>query len=126
MYDETGGKCMVDSAFGKVNKPFLIKSSQGYLVLTLPTRKEQRLDLHHKWQAMSMRQAAEWGMRAIQSSFPRLKDTFVYEYTGEHRILKKMICLLYNLHARSFGINQIKNVFMKQLDEDANNKFSMM
>ena len=25
----------------------------------------------------SMRQSAEWGMRAIQSSFPRLKDTIV-------------------------------------------------
>jgi hypothetical protein len=73
-----------------------------------------------------MRQAAEWGMRAIQSSFPRLKDTFVYEETGEHRIVMKMLCLLYNLRARTVGINQIKNVFMKQLDEDANNEFDMM
>ena len=120
VYDETGGKCTVDSAFGKVNRPFLIKSSQDYLVSTMPTRAEQRLDLARKRQATSMRQAAEWGMRAIQSSFPRLKDTFVYEETGERRILMKMICLLYNLRARSVGINQIRNVFMKQLDEDAN------
>ena len=126
VYDETGGKCTVDSAFGKVNKPFLIKSSQDYLVSTMPTCEEQRLDLQRKRQATSMRQAAEWGMRAIQSSFPRLKDTFVYEDTGERRILMKMLCLLYNLRARTVGINQIKNVFMKQLDEDANNEFSMM
>jgi hypothetical protein len=126
VYDETGGKCTVDSAFGKVSRPFLIKSSQDCLVSTMPTREEQRLDLQRKRQATSMRQAAEWGMRAIQSSFPRLKDTFVYEENGERRIVMKMICLLYNLRARSVGINQIKNVFMKQLDEDANNEFRMV
>jgi hypothetical protein len=106
VYDETGGKSTVDSAFGKVNRPFLIKSSHDYLVSTMPTRQEQRLDLQRKQQATSMRQAAEWGMRAIQSSFPRLKDTFVYEDTGEHRILMKIVCLLYNLRARTIGINQ--------------------
>ncbi len=126
VYDETGGKCMVDSEFGKVNKPYLFKSSQNYLVSTMPTRHKQRLDLQRKRQATSMRQAAEWGMRAIQSLFPCLKDTFVYEETGERRIVMKMLCLLYNLRARTVGINQIKNVFMKQIDEDANNEFDMM
>ena len=106
VYDETGGKCTVDSAFVKVNRPFLIKSSQDYLVSTMPTRQEQRLDLQRKRQAMSMRQAAKWGMRANQSSFPRLKDTFVYEDTGECRILMKMVCLLYNLCTRTVGINK--------------------
>ena len=65
-------------------------------------------------------------MRTIQSSFPSLKDTFIYEDTGEHRILMKMVCLLYNLRAHTVGINQIKNVFMKHLNEDANNEFNMM
>ena len=81
VYKETGGKCAVDSAFDKVNQPFLIKSSQDYLISTMPTHLEQRLDIQQKRQATSMRQAAEWGMRAIQSSFPRLKDTFVFEDT---------------------------------------------
>jgi hypothetical protein len=67
VYDDTGGKCTIDSAFGKVNRPFLIKSSQDYLVSTMPTRHEQREDIQRKRQATSMRQAAEWGMRAIQS-----------------------------------------------------------
>jgi hypothetical protein len=84
------------------------------------------LDLQRKQQATSMRQAAEWGMRAIQSSFPRLKDTFVYEDTGERRILMMMVCLLYNLRAHTVGIDQIKNVFMKHLNEDANNKLIMI
>ena len=38
----------------------------------------------------------------------------------------KMLCPLYNLRARTVGINQIKNVFMKQLDVNANNEFDMM
>ena len=126
VYANTGGKCTVDSAFGKVNRPFLIKSSQDYLVSAMPTRHEQRVDIQRKRQATSMRQAAEWGMRAIQSSFPRLKDTFVYEDTGERRILMKMVCLLYNLRARTVGINQIKNVFMTHLDVNANNEMNMM
>ena len=92
----------------------------------MPTRQEQRLDLQRKQQVTSMRQAAKWGIRAIQSLFPRLKDTFVYEDTGEHRILMKMVCLLYNFCTRTNGINQIKYVFMKHLNEDANNELNMM
>jgi hypothetical protein len=37
-----------------------------------------------------------------------------------------MVCLLYNLRAHTVGIDQIKNVFMKHLNEDANNKLIMM
>jgi hypothetical protein len=47
-----------------------------------------------KWQATLMRQSAEWGMCGIQSSFPCLKDTFVYKETGERRIMMKMMVLL--------------------------------
>ena len=79
LYDETDGKCTDYSAFGMVNRSFLIKSLQDSLIST-----------------------------TMQSSFPRLKDTFVYEDTGEHCILMKMVCLLYNLRARIVGINQIK------------------
>jgi hypothetical protein len=94
VYQETGGKCMVDFAFGKVNRPFLIKSSQDYFVSSAPSCQEQRLDIQRKRQEKSMRQAAEWGMRSFHSSFPCLKDTFVYEETGEHQIVLKMVCLL--------------------------------
>ena len=51
----------------------------------------------------------------------------MYEDTGERRILMKMVCLLYNLRARTVGrINQIKNVFMRHLDVNANNEMNMM
>jgi hypothetical protein len=125
MYNDTSRKCTIDSAFGKVNRPFLIKSLQDYLVSTMATHKEQRLDIQRKQQATLMRQAAEWGMRTIQSSFPRLKDTFVYDDTGEHPILMNMVRLLYNLRARTVGISQIKNVFMIHLNVDANKEMNM-
>jgi hypothetical protein len=115
VFDDTGGKCTVDSAFGKVNRPFLIKSSQDYLVPCQLTMSRGRIS------SKSDRQ------HRIQSSFPCLKDTSVYEDTGERRILMKMVCLLYNLRARTVGrINQIKNVFMRHLGVNANNEMNMM
>jgi hypothetical protein len=71
-----------------------------------------------------MRQAAEWGMRNIQSSFPRLKDRFVYEEGGEQRRVLKMIVLLYNLCAHLVGINQIRSVYLACLTIDANKDIS--
>jgi len=46
-----------------------------------------------------MRQLTEWGMRAIESSLPRLKDMMLYEEFGEHWIIIKTLLLLYNLCA---------------------------
>jgi hypothetical protein len=71
-----------------------------------------------------MRQAIEWGMRSIQSLFPRLKDLFVYEEGGERRIVLKMIVLLYNLCAHLVGINQIRNVYLASLNGDANQEIN--
>ena len=70
-----------------------------------------------------MRQSVEWGMRAIQSSFPRLKDRFTYEENGERKLILKMIILLYNLRARKVGINQIKNTYMPALNVNANHVY---
>jgi hypothetical protein len=118
VFDSTGGKCAVDSAFSNKRAPFLIKSSQ-----TDPggeTPAEYRLNNEVNRQATSARQSAEWGMRALQSSFPRLKDRFVFEKYGERRLILKMIILLYNLRARKVGINQIKNTFLPALNVNAN------
>jgi hypothetical protein len=67
-----------------------------------------------------MRQSVEWGMRAIQSSFPRLKDRFVYEENGERKLMLKMMILLYNLRARKVGINQMRNTYMQALNVNTN------
>ena len=74
-------------------------------------------------QAKSMRQSAEWGMRSLQASFPRLKDRFIYEKFGERRVIMKMCLLVYNLHSRRVGINQIKNTYMPALAMNANDMF---
>jgi hypothetical protein len=49
--------------------------------------------------ATSMRQSAEGGMRAFQSSMPHLKDCMKFETRGERRVTLTMMILLYNLQA---------------------------
>ena len=61
----------------------------------------------------------------LQSSFPRLKDRMIFEEKGERKVILKMMLLLFNLRARVEEINQIKSVYMKNVDVDANGKFSM-
>ena len=78
-----------------------------------------RRDVIRKRQATSIRQSSEWGMRALQSSFPRMCDRLVFEQKGERRIALKMMIYLYNLRARMVGINQIKNFFQPALIRDA-------
>ena len=74
MFNKYGVKCTADSAFGGKTYPFLIKSSQDPLLATGETQDEIVAQVRIQLEATSMRQAAEWGMRAVQSSFPRLKD----------------------------------------------------
>ena len=115
IYNENGGKCVVDSAFAQSRFNFLIKSSQ-----TDPIDIPQAL-LNRE--ATSLRQSAEWGMRALQSSFPRLKDRLIYEETGERKIILKMLVLLFNVRSRRVGINQILNTYMPALERNANEEF---
>lgn len=118
VYEMSDGKCTVDSAFNcRKYGDFLIKSSQSN-----PYTNNLNDYLVNR-DATSMRQAAEWGMRMIQSSFPRMKDRFVYEEYGERRVMMKMLLLLYNLRARRVGINQILNTYMPNLRTDANKEF---
>jgi hypothetical protein len=61
VYLQDGAKCTVDSAFGNVSREFLIKSSQE--IIHIKDSKERGFARD----ATSMRQSAEWGMRAFQS-----------------------------------------------------------
>ena len=78
----------------------------------------QRSDVNR--QATSVRQLSEWGMRALQGSFPRLKDRLLYEERGERRIILEMIVLLFNYRASTVGMNQIQSSFMPHLERSAN------
>ena len=75
VYNLTGGKCTVDSTFARNTYPFLIKSCKPTLDMTIEGMEIAR-------DATLMRQSAEWGMRAFQSSFPRIKDRISIEYRG--------------------------------------------
>ncbi len=121
LYETTGAITCVDSAFRMRNSPYIIKSSQDNRVGEGDTEEAVRRDIIKKRQATSMRQSSEWGMRALQSSYPRICDRMPYEQKGKRRIAIKMMIYLYNLRARMVGINQIKNVFQPALNRDARN-----
>ena len=122
VFQRTGGKCTVDSAFSKRNYPFLIKSGPSNLGLG-ETRQEFRENARLQAEATSMRQAAEWGMRSLQASFPRLKERFIYEEHGERKVIMKSMLLLYNLRARKVGINQIRNTYLPALDVNVDDMY---
>ena len=103
----------------KTDRPYLMKSSQQP-----PAKCDSIAQYRHDTAVFeattSMRQSAEWGMRALQCSFPRIQDRFLYEEYGERKIILKMMVLLYNVRARKVGINQIKSVNMPNLMHNTN------
>ena len=70
-------------------------------------------------EATAVRQMAEWGMRAFQGSFPRLKEKIRFEERGERKIMLNLMVLLYNFRASKVGQNQIRNVYMPFLNRNA-------
>jgi hypothetical protein len=71
-------------------------------------------------QATFLRQAAEWGMRAVQVSFPRLKDKIRYEEDAiERKLVSKLVVMLYNYRIEHVGLNQIRNTYVPSWSKDA-------
>ena len=70
--------------------------------------------------ATSMRQSSEWGMRAFQASFSRIKDRISLEFRGECKLMMKLMILIYYLRTRRVGIEQILNVYIPSWSEDVN------
>ena len=97
VYIQTGLKFVIDSVFSTLNHDFLIKSLQDYLTADAQFNNninDQIANIAIKREARSMCQSAEWGMRALQSSFPCMLERLVYEERGELRIIMKMMILL--------------------------------
>jgi hypothetical protein len=108
---------VVHSAFSKdSNWPSLIKSHQNITDRFGNIREHGR----RFRDATSVRQMAEWGMRGLQGSFPRLKDCLLYEERGERKIILHIVVLLSNYSASTVGINQIQSSFMPHLFCSAN------
>jgi hypothetical protein len=114
IYDATGAKCCVDSAFKSNPNPYLIKSSQDV------TRCQNPEEVLQSLQATSLRQPAEWGMRAIQGAFPRLKDKIKFKAdAAERKVMLKLVVLLYNFRVEHVGLNQIRNTYVPNWSKDA-------
>jgi len=88
IYKRTGGVCCLDSAFSAASSPYLLKSSGDVTKAKSPT------EVRRISQATSVWQASEWGMKAIQGTFPRIKDTLHYEEGGERKIYLMLMVLL--------------------------------
>ena len=114
MFEETGGRVVVDSAFAQGEYPFLMKSAQDYVGSS-----SNGGELIRFRQATGVRQSAEWGMRGLQGSFPRMKERFFYEECGERKIVLTSVTLLYNFRAVKVGMNQIQSTFMPHMSCEA-------
>jgi hypothetical protein len=54
----------------------------------------------------------EWGMRALQGSFPRLKDKIAFmDDDTDCKLFLSIILLLFNFRTNFLGINQITSHF---------------
>ena len=116
LYNRRGSKIVVDSAFAADDRPSLYKSFQS----NIDNRGNVRQNSQVQNQATSVRQMAEWGMRGLQASFPRLKDRITYEERGDRRLTLELIVMLYNYRASVVGLSQIQSVFMPWLEKNAN------
>ena len=108
VFNNHGGRVVVDSAFKLQGREYLIKSSQQ--------DPDNANGIVLNRQATSLRQLSEWGMRMIQGQFPRLKDRMGLEDFGERKVILHLLVLLYNYQASTVGINQILNTFMSKTD----------
>lgn len=109
-----GGICCLDSAFQAIDADYLIKSSNDEHGADTPEQ------LCVNVEATKLRQAAEWGMRAMQGSFPRTKETLRHdENPSERQVHLKLLCLLCNFRLETVGLNQIRNVYVPEWGKDA-------
>ena len=60
----------------------------------------------------SLRQAAEWGMGAIEKAWPRFTQPFPFD-PSKRGIMLEILFRLYNFRVRRTGINQINTVFQQ-------------
>lgn len=102
-----------DDIQGRIRKP--LKAGQR-----IPGNGEQvEQQMLFDRQLLSYRQTAEWGMRSIQGSFGRLRVPLEIKHTDRRGNLLEVCVRLHNLRTRLVGINQIKNVYMKEWTNSA-------
>ncbi len=68
---------------------------------------------------VSLRQSSEWGMRALQGTFSRMKSRLTSNSKVRKYILESII-LLHNFRTVKIGLNQIAVVFNPHYEECIN------
>jgi hypothetical protein len=68
---------------------------------------------------VSLRQASEWGMRALQGTFIRMKSRLTSN-KYKRKLILTVIILLYNFRTHVVGLNQIATVFHLEYDAYVN------
>jgi hypothetical protein len=106
LYETRNVKTVVDSAFSLSAGEFLVKSVQDD-----PNGAAQLLQ---NKEATAIRQLSEWGMRQMQSKFPRMTDTLKYEEHGRRKLDLNLMIRLYNHNVRRIGMNQILDSYMPE------------
>jgi hypothetical protein len=91
---------------GKIKAP--LKSGQPITADPL----EQDSVLAFNRQLLSYRQTAEWGMRALQGAFPRLRVPLEADNTEARQETLETIVRLHNLRTLRIGTNEIREVYM--------------
>ena len=73
------------------------------------------VDLLLEWSMPSEKQAAEWGVRAIESIFGRMTVPLMAESFLRRRLLKIRVHL-YKFRVRYVGLNQLQTVYSNNRD----------
>ena len=66
--------------------------------------------------AISLQQAFEWGMQALQGSFARMKSRLTSSKVKRHEILRSIV-LLHSFRTKLVGLNQIATVLNPQYEQ---------
>lgn len=90
---------------------------EGKLVGPLSKKRRRNLPIEERDEALrkhalyiSLRQAAEWGMRALQATFTRLKSRMCSNKETRRSVILCCV-LLHNFRTEIVGLNQIQTVF---------------
>jgi hypothetical protein len=107
IFDEYGGKIVVNSASSLHDSDFFIRSAQQD-----PIGEPQALAGSRA--ATSIQQLSKWGMRMIDSGFPRLKESLPLEELGERKEILTLTVLLHNFQTSTLSTNEILNSYMSR------------
>ena len=105
---------VADSAFpqgtGPIEGRIRAALKEGSRLPADPHRREQHLRFNRE--LVSYRQTVEWGMRAIQGAFGRLRLPLNINQDEERQEILEVCMRLTNVRTAKVGINQIRNVYM--------------